>query len=89
MNGAAKAGLYKLETGLLKTCEELHMCLTGASDCYRAPELLSMRNAIVVAVNTWEPSHKHSKKYDDAVKALCIAVLEESFEANKQELFKP
>jgi len=87
MNGAAKAGLYKLETGLLATCEELHMNLTGASDCASAQEMIDMRNAIMVAVNTWEPSASFSRKYDDAVKALCQAVLDEAFELDKQALF--
>lgn len=87
MNGAAKAGMYKLEDGLLKTVQELHMNLTGASDCHSAKEMIAMRNAILVAVNTWEPSHNFSKKYDDAVKSLCQAVLDEAFELNKQGLF--
>jgi hypothetical protein len=87
MNGAAKAGLYDLKTGLLKTVEELHMNLTGASDCSSPSEMIKMRNAIMVAVNTWEPSHSFSKKYDDAVKALCQAVLDEAFELDRQALF--
>lgn len=86
MNQAARNGDYK-SGHLLDICLELHGNITGSSDCSTKQELIKYRDAIQLAVNTWEDSAGFCKKFDDAVKSVCQAVLEEAYLPRNQWLF--
>lgn len=86
MNGALKLGLYE-HGKLLDIALELHNNITGSSDCSSKEELINYRNAIQVAVLTWEPPVCHWARFDNAVRELCEAVLEESRNPSVQYLF--
>lgn len=87
MSEARRKGCYEKEGGLLPMVLELHMNITGNSDATPKTELIRYRDVIKLAIDTWDKSPKFSAKFDDAVKAVCEAVLEEAGRPENAYLF--
>lgn len=87
MSEARRKGLYEKEGGLLPMVLELHMNITGNSDATPKTELIRYRDVITLALNTWDSSPVFSCRFDNAVKELCIAVLEEAKRPENSYLF--
>ena len=62
---------------LLGICLEVHASITGSSDPLSIERIFRNANILDLAIKHWEESPSFSKKFDDAVKSVIKATLEE------------
>jgi hypothetical protein len=63
---------------LLALCEALHMAKTGAADGYLNQEQVERSLAgLTERLKNWLPSPAFTARYDNAVRALIVATLQE------------
>ncbi len=62
---------------ILETCEEIHMSCTGASDDFGSVAIAQRVEFLKAKIATWKASPHFSSTYDNAVKELMKAAIEE------------
>lgn len=76
-NITAKTSPQKYEVSILETCEELHMTMTGASEGMSANAFRARITYLEKRLGSWHRSRGSEERYDEAVRALMLAVLAE------------
>lgn len=70
---------------LLEICLDVHMYTTGSSDDLSPDEYEYDKQTLAIALNNWREEIPRSKAFDDAVKALIQATLNEAQMTTTQE----
>lgn len=66
---------------LVDICLDVHMHTQGSSDDLSPQEYEHDKETLGIALNTWRDEHPRSKSFDDAVKNLIQATLNEAVTA--------
>ncbi len=69
--------MERYSNDILAVCQRLHMSHTGAGDKFSDEEVARLNRWLVSRLDEWHEPHNNSKDYDDAVRALVLAVLAE------------
>lgn len=67
----------RYEYSILNVCEELHMNLNNTSDTLSEQDMEMVANYLQYRLDGWTRGIPSTEKYDNAVKELMKAVLEE------------
>ena len=80
--------VYRYEYRLMPLCEDLHASVSGSGDPLLPSQALRLFFFLRARLNDWTESPGFTKRYDDAVKALCSAACEEYMERDMQRDFE-